>query len=381
MTDEFQQQRLQGRALTGQFMGFDPNGLAKLKVGNVVVRLLLEVGTKPPAIGASMVVNITGRQPTLKYESSSPANHPHLEVFDEVLSRRIAQGDIESAEDAPHWPLSKHFLHDREVDVLSQVSKDGVLLGKVSQTFNPREGVKLELMATQLGLLSRVGTGGANQAALDVDPRKLHPLLDALGMQAPDVQSFQSKIQTLADLLRQAIERSGLFYESHIKRWRAGQYPMELLQEEPQSDWEPAAVLRAQFDGLVPEQTKSALMANLQLNLLHNHKFAVVFPGLYGEMVHLDIELGRSKRESSEQQSEGRPHHDEIIQGIHFNLKVTLPNLGRVHAHYRMWAESGLLELTVEAHAVTWVKEELSKLTGVLRAARISVKTFCGENP
>ncbi|HEX4879589.1 MAG TPA: hypothetical protein VFV39_07075 [Limnobacter sp.] len=341
MGDEFQQQRLQGRALSGQFMGYDPNGLARLKVGNVIVRLLLEVGTKPPPIGASLVVNITGRQPTLKYS-----------------------------------PL--HTAEDGEQEVWHEVSRDGALLGKVSQTFNPREGVRLELMATQLGLLSRVGAGVSEHAALGFDVQRLHPLLDALGMQTPDADSFQNKVSVLASLLRQAVEHSGLFYESHVKRWRAGQYPLEALREEPQFDWEPQAALRANFEGLQAEQTKSALMANLQLNLLHSHKFAVVLPGLQGEAVHLEIELEKRRDGEGREQGDADGPHFEYA---HFRLRVVLPVLGRVHAHFQMAATSSLLLLTMEPHAAQGLNNEIAKLSARLHGARVQLKTFSGENP
>ncbi|HEX4916593.1 MAG TPA: hypothetical protein VFV43_01715 [Limnobacter sp.] len=378
MGDEFQQQRLQGRALSGQFMGYDPNGMAKLKVGNVIVRLLLEVGTKPPPIGASLVVNITSRQPTLKYSALQAEKEAELDVFDAVLAKRLSQGELDPLSDLPERRLQQGFKHTAQSDVWSEVSRDGALLGKVSQTFNPREGVRLELMATQLGLLSRVGAGASDHAALGMDVQRLHPLMDALGMQTPDADSFQNKVSLLASLLRQAVEHSGLFYESHVKRWRAGQYALEALRDEPQFEWEPEAALRPNFEGLQAEQTKAALMANLQLNLLHNNKFAVVLPGLQGETVHLEIELEKRKDEEGREQ---RNADQPVFDHAHFRLRVVLPVLGRVHAHFQMAASSSLLLLTMEPHAAQGLSAEIGQLSTRLHGAQVQLKTFSDENP
>lgn len=378
MGDEFQQQRLQGRALSGQFMGYDPNGLAKLKVGNVIVRLLLEVGTKPPPIGASLVVNIISRQPTLKYSSLQIEQESELDVFDVVLAKRLSQGEVDPLEGFPERSLRQDFRQTAQADVWSEVSRDGALLGKVSQTFNPREGVRLELMATQLGLLSRVGAGVSQHAALGMEVQRLHPLLEALGMQTPDANSFQKKVSVLASLLRQAVEHSGLFYESHVKRWRAGQYALDDLCEEPQFEWEPDAALRPNFEGLQAEQTKSALMANLQLNLLHNHKFAVVFPGLQGETVHLEIELENGKDEEGRARRDGG---DSPVEYAHFRLRVVLPTLGRVHAHFQMAANRSLLLLTMEVHAAQGLNADIAQLSTRLHGAQVQLKTFDDETP
>lgn len=49
----------------------------------------------------------------------------------------------------------------------------------------------------------------------------------------------------LATLLRASIETSGLFYESHLKRWRGGSLPLERLRAEPQMRFAPTTTTPA----------------------------------------------------------------------------------------------------------------------------------------
>jgi hypothetical protein len=53
----------------------------------------------------------------------------------------------------------------------------------------------------------------------------------------PIVRNPPAAPSDLAAPLARAVERSGLFYESHQARWVGGDYPLERLREEPQAAW------------------------------------------------------------------------------------------------------------------------------------------------
>jgi hypothetical protein len=93
----------------------------------------------------------------------------------------------------------------------------------------PRESVPTTLSQTGRligNLLSNVEEGGARAAPAPLNGNQ--PLLKS----APDAS-------LLAPILKDALGKSGVFYEAHQARWVAGQLPTEALRQEPQGKMAP----------------------------------------------------------------------------------------------------------------------------------------------
>ncbi|HEY1057444.1 MAG TPA: hypothetical protein VGE55_01800 [Limnobacter sp.] len=376
--EDYQNQRLQGRALSGQFMGYDPQGLAKLKVGNLVVRLLLPVGAKPPAIGATLVVNITARDSILRGAGDLPGELTESSDFVGVLSRQalLQSGASDLEPDDLSFPAFR-ALHSE--DVQTDVSESGQLLGKLVQAMGPREGVRLVLMATQLGLLSRVLLGEPADGE-QRPPERMHPLTEALGLIDGGADDLRDNATQLARQLQLAIQRSGLFYESHVRLWREGKWTLTELGEEPQSDWGQAQALAGTEASFNPEQNKSAWLTNLQLNLLHTPRLSLVMPGLTGEPIHLTIAASRQDSDdppdesSAEQAAQPTPYNR-----FEFDIRMQLPTLGRVHAQGVIARHSTDLTVTFEEGKQP-PESAAHQLSRALSGARVQVQTFPDEN-
>jgi len=86
-------------------------------------------------------------------------------------------------------------------------------------------------------------------AHLSAEARALAPLLSALA-EAPHaapqspVDLSSATPQQAAEQLKQSVEQSGLFYESHLKAWSEGRHSLDALRNEPQNR---AAALQRAF--------------------------------------------------------------------------------------------------------------------------------------
>ncbi|MDX1669839.1 MAG: hypothetical protein R3194_10500, partial [Limnobacter sp.] len=286
-TDPNLNQRMQGRALSGQFLGMDANGLAKLKVGNAVLRLLLPIGTKAPPQGAPLVVNIVGEDGLLK---TRPQREPLAELSAEEFKLKARQSGEEFKLD-----LSlQQKMTQRQAEQTGQSSGNaltaaGKLLAQVLQHFSPREGARLLLFASQAGLLPDATKSHFSTHASGSSQR-MTPLLDVLGLKGTSASEFSAKTSEFAAQLQGAIKHSGLFYESHLAQWRMGKLSTQELGLNPQGDWGKAASLGLEKpDALSAEQSKAASLANQQLNLLQNPRLNLIMPGLFGEQIELAI--------------------------------------------------------------------------------------------
>lgn len=102
----------------------------------------------------------------------------------------------------------------------------------------------------------------------------------ALNGNQPLVDTFPDKAATLAPVLKDALVKSGVFYEAHQARWVAGNLTTENLKQEPQGRFSPPPIATVvsqhtpivaanQNDATLAQATKSSLPneANLSLTL------------------------------------------------------------------------------------------------------------------
>ncbi|WP_051240767.1 flagellar hook-length control protein FliK [Tepidiphilus margaritifer] len=71
----------------------------------------------------------------------------------------------------------------------------------------------------------------------------------------PAAPQSEAEVQQLATALQGSLQRSGLFYESHLAQWAQGRYPLEALRAEPQN----VLTAAGQTPGVNPESTPQAV--------------------------------------------------------------------------------------------------------------------------
>lgn len=161
----------------------------------------------------------------------------------------------------------------------------------------------------------------------------------------------------LALQLKDAVEYSGVFYESHLAQWADDRRPRALLAREPQAGWSDEA---ARVPSGAPSQHDSAMLARPllaeQLAVLESGRFqwqGELWPGQRGAL-HLEEE----------------PHDDRGHDGAHapgsrwrLSLSLDLAGLGRVEARLRLSGDD--LDVALSGRPAT-----ASLLTGAAPALR-----------
>lgn len=204
-----------------------------------------------------------------------------------------------------------------------------------------------------------------------------------VGQQVPDTRQ-------LAGVLRDALGKSGLFYESHQAQWIRGERSINQLLEEPQNllmeknlplsydDQRSASATQAQSntpttprpagDASLPIAKELLLLVQQQLHTLEHHHLAWMGQVWPGQEMQWEIQ---GQPEHQAQQQDERQWSTE--------MELALPKLGDVHARL-VFAESGL-RLTLQAadsatvdlfsHALPQLRNSLAEADIALIAAAV----------
>ncbi len=186
----------------------------------------------------------------------------------------------------------------------------------------------------------------------------------------------------MATALRDGIEKSGTFYESHLAAWHQGRRNLDSLRQEPQ------ASLRPGHDN---DDAFIATLVGRQLDTLETgriHWQGELWPGLGMEwtITKTDLPPGmHAQRRTNEQgreattdengQSETR--EESAHRAWHSRLRLNLPVLGEVDAQLRL--VGGQLGLTLHAarsESADLLREQHQALSGELAGAGIALETF-----
>lgn len=157
--------------------------------------------------------------------------------------------------------------------------------------------------------------------------------------------------EQLAAALKDAVGKSGLFYESHVAEWSAGQRSLADLGQEPQmlrpaSATDPAA----------------AQLINLQLQTQEQARVAwqgQVWPGQ-----EMRWEIQRDESEGSRAQGEAEPE-----PGWQSALKLRFPLLGEIGARFALRGEQLHLQLDAGADASPVLRAHAARLEAAMQAA------------
>jgi hypothetical protein len=117
----------------------------------------------------------------------------------------------------------------------------------------------------------------------------------------------------LAPALQQALEKSGLFYESHVAQWAQGQRPLADLAAEPQMASRPAT----------PTEPEAAQLINLQLATQEQHQLSWEGQLWPGQPMQWQVSRDAPRREG------GREAAEPAWQS---QLRLRFPRLGELKA-------------------------------------------------
>jgi flagellar hook-length control protein FliK len=154
----------------------------------------------------------------------------------------------------------------------------------------------------------------------------------------------------LATQLGASIEKSGVFYESHLQQWSEGNRNLEQIKQEPQNQ------------SATPTETANTLIP-AQLDTLENKRLSwqgELFPG---QPLQMDI----TKEESQGKQPSAQQDSEAIWQTT---LKLQLPNIGDVHIKIRLQGDHAQLNVNVnDSTTATSLKSASESLTQSLAAS------------
>jgi hypothetical protein len=191
------------------------------------------------------------------------------------------------------------------------------------------------------------------------------PQTAALG-RTPLVAAPGADAAQIAAALRQGMEKSGLFYESHVAEWAQGTRTQAELAAEPQAR------------GMAPpSDPATAQLINLQLNAHEQARVAWQGQLWPGQEMRWEVEREMRERDAPESDADGRSGHGD---GEHasWNSSLTLRfgQLGEVAA--KVVLSGGQLHIRLDAPDATRVLLEAgsSRLSDALDAAGTPLSTL-----
>jgi hypothetical protein len=180
-----------------------------------------------------------------------------------------------------------------------------------------------------------------------------HPATAVPG-RAPVLPAPSQDAAAIAPALRQALAKSGLFYESHVAEWAQGQRPLAELAAEPQMQVRPAN----------PAEPEAAQMINLQLGAQEQGK--VAWQGLLwpGQPMQWEISRDAPRREP------GQAGGEQSASTWQSRLQMRLPSLGDLKATIVLSGDRVAMRLEPGQHdAAALLQAHAQQLVDALAAA------------
>jgi len=157
----------------------------------------------------------------------------------------------------------------------------------------------------------------------------------------------------LATQLGASIEKSGVFYESHLQQWSEGNRNLEQIKQEPQNL------------STTPAETANSLIP-AQLDTLENKRLSWQGELYPGQPLQIDI----TKEENQNKQSSSPSSKQEADAVWQTTLKLQLPNLGDVHIKIHLQGDHAQLNVNVNDSATaTSLKSASDSLAQSLAAS------------
>lgn len=159
----------------------------------------------------------------------------------------------------------------------------------------------------------------------------------------PATLATQRMSSALAQHVSQAVENSGLFYESHLQQWAKGDRSKAQLLLEPQARFGAEQVISDK--NLDPNAlNQSVRMVAHQLSALDQSRINISLEGLFPNPVEVEIEADKEEQQKGEQS-------DEKTRPWMAKLKLDMPTLGPIDVKLRMIGDK--IDLALSAQETT----------------------------
>lgn len=331
---------LLGKALQGEVLAKLSDGSFVVKVADIPARMQLPAGSK---VGAEVPLTLVSVQPRPTFQVGTAAQS----VFSE------AGPPLPEGADPGKAPLAT-----RE----GGAAQGGGAVGRAAALLQASvAGASLQAPGPDANsaTLSQAGKtiGGVLAAARNADT----PLTAALG-RAPVVTAAGADPASIAAGLRQALGKSGLFYESHVAEWAQGARALAELNAEPQQ--------QLAREGVRQLPTDPATAQFISLQLATQEQAQVAWQGNLWPGQPMALEVQRDAPEGHDDDGEpDRPWHSR--------LRLRFPELGELDA--RLSLSGGRLQVQFAAGdeaTRALLRRHMGSLAGALEAAGTPLTGF-----
>lgn len=228
---------------------------------------------------------------------------------------------------------------------LTLLAKEPVLTFGLERGTSQEANTQLSSTARLLGALVQ-GRKGEQDSAVQ-------------GMRAV-LQATEGQPDKIATQLHATIDKSGLFYESHLNEWASGQRSLSDVQDEPQN--QSASPSKATAQGESPTPMDPTKLIPAQLEAMEHRK--IVWQG--------ELRPGQPMRWEIQEDTPGKSEPGQAEQAAVWQTTVSfeMPGLGKVHAHLRLQGEHVQMHVrTVDETAAELLKQQTPRLSQALEAS------------
>ncbi len=215
-----------------------------------------------------------------------------------------------------------------------------------NENHQPRFSISMQMV--DLGQIVISDTGQLLAKLIQQNPEP-----SPIASTAPLTTSATPDPNQLASQLNNAVDKSGVFYESHLKQWTEGERSVEQIRQEPQNT----------------HQASSSLIP-IQLETLENNRFVWLGEAWPGQSMQWEV----IKDQDSNKQTPDESQYDSSWKTT---IKLDMPNLGQISATINLQGESAQLQLHVnQADVAGLLKNNSHKLVDSLASAGIRLETL-----
>ena len=187
-----------------------------------------------------------------------------------------------------------------------------------------------------------------------------NPEPGAIQNTTPIINTENPDTKQLASQLQQAIENSGVFYESHLKQWNNGRRSIEQIRQEPQN--------------LINNPDLPNAMIPMQLGVLEN-KNLMWFGPIWPDQ-NMEWDVSKEQNPNPELAVEGEQKPVWLT-----SIKLALPNLGEITARIRLQGDLAKLDISTDNTDISrHLKARSEELSNSLASAGITLESVAAHS-
>ncbi|MFC0253114.1 flagellar hook-length control protein FliK [Massilia consociata] len=330
-----------GKALHGEVLAKLSDGSFVVKVANIPARMQLPASAQ---VGADVPLTLVSVHP-----------RPTFQVG--------VQGGAVFSEAGPPLPQgadpSKAPLAMREGAASAGIGRAAALL-QATAAGAAALGAGADANHTTIS-----PAGQAIGAVLAAAGKAGEPLTSIVG-RAPVVAAAGADAAGIAAGLRQALGKSGLFYESHVAQWAQGARLLSELDAEPQQ--------QAAREGLRQSPLDPAVAQFINLQLATQEQAQVAWQGKLWPGQPMELEI---QRKVDDGQQEGRDEAGAPDAHWHSRLRLRFPELGEIDARLTLAGSRVQVQFAAGSDATAaLLRRHMAGLAGALEAAGTHLAGF-----